>query len=402
MTEPRSDRVRVSGPLSVFADGYSVDLAEQGYLPASVRAHLGLLGQLSRWMADVGLNVDVLSPSSVERFLTERRHRGYVSSLSLAKLRPLLGYLERLGVVRVTAPVVGNEVDRLIEEFREYLANERGLVPGSVILYVRVARRFLEERPRPIADDLVGLSGVEVNAFVVRESTRVAVRTVETVVCALRALLRFLHVHGWTTVPLAAAVPSVAQRREDLPRAIPAEHLTALVDSCDRSTPVGCRDHTMLMLLTRLGLRCGEVAGLTLDDLDWRAGELVVHGKRSRIDRLPLPCDIGEALADYLRRARPPGFGRTVFLRSQAPIGPLSGDAVSEVVLRAGGRAGIDPVRAHRLRHTVATELLGHGAGLVEIGQVLRHQSVDVTAVYAKVDRSALSQLALPWPGGES
>ena len=236
----------------------------------------------------------------------------------------------------------------------------------------------------------------------VRESTRVAVRTVETVVCALRALLRFLHVHGWTTVPLAAAVPSVAQRREDLPRAIPAEHLTALVDSCDRSTPVGCRDHTMLMLLTRLGLRCGEVAGLTLDDLDWRAGELVVHGKRSRIDRLPLPCDIGEALADYLRRARPPGFGRTVFLRSQAPIGPLSGDAVSEVVLRAGGRAGIDPVRAHRLRHTVATELLRHGAGLVEIGQVLRHQSVDVTAVYAKVDRSALSQLALPWPGGES
>lgn len=402
MTEPRSDRVRVSGPLSVFADGYSVDLAEQGYLPASVRAHLGLLGQLSRWMADVGLVVDVLSPSSVERFLTERRHRGYVSSLSLAKLRPLLGYLERLGVVRVAAPVVGNEVDRLIEEFREYLANERGLVPGSVILYVRVARRFLEERPRPIADDMVGLSGVEVNAFVVRESTRVAVRTVETVVCALRALLRFLHVHGWTTVPLAAAVPSVAQRREDLPRAIPAEHLTALVDSCDRSTPVGCRDHTMLMLLTRLGLRCGEVAGLTLDDLDWRAGELVVHGKRSRIDRLPLPCDIGEALADYLRRARPPGFGRTVFLRSQAPIGPLSGDAVSEVVLRAGGRAGIDPVRAHRLRHTVATELLRHGAGLVEIGQVLRHQSVDVTAVYAKVDRSALSQLALPWPGGES
>lgn len=128
----------------------------------------------------------------------------------------------------------------------------------------------------------------------------------------------------------------------------------------------------------------------------------MVHGKRSRTDRLPLPCDVGDALADYLRRARRSGFGRTVFLRSQAPIGPLSGDGVSEVVVRAGQRAGIGPVRAHRLRHTVATEMLRRGAGLVEIGQVLRHQGLEVTAVYAKVDRSALSQLALPWPGGQS
>jgi integrase len=151
-----------------------------------------------------------------------------------------------------------------------------------------------------------------------------------------------------------------------------------------------------------LGLRCGEVAGLTLDDLDWRAGELVVRGKRSRIARLPLPWDVGEALSDYLRHGRPSGFGRTVFLRSQAPIGPLSGDGVSEVVVRASERAGIGSVRAHRLRHTVATELLRRGAGLVEIGQVLRHESVAVTATYAKVDRAALSQLALPWPGGAS
>ncbi|MGE5764298.1 MAG: tyrosine-type recombinase/integrase [Mycobacterium leprae] len=233
-----------------------------------------------------------------------------------------------------------------------------------------------------------------------RESARVGPRTAETVVCALRALLRFLHVHGWTTAPLAAAVPSVSQRREGLPRALPVGQLTVLVDSCDRASPVGCRDHAILMLLARLGLRCGEVAGLALDDLDWRAGELVVHGKRSRTDRLPLPCDVGAALAEYLRRARPPGFGRTVFLRSQAPIGPLSSDAVSEVVVRAGRRAGIGPVRAHRLRHTVATELLRGGAGLVEIGQVLRHQSLEVTAVYAKVDRSALSRLAPSWSGG--
>lgn len=180
------------------------------------------------------------------------------------------------------------------------------------------------------------------------------------------------------------------------------DRLGVLLDSCDRTTPVGCRDHTLSLLLARLGLRCGEVARMSLEDLDWRAGELVVHGKRGRVDRLPLPCDVGEALCDYLRRARPVGFGRSVFLRSQAPIGPLSGDGVSEVVVRAACRAGIGAVRAHRLRHTVATEMLRSGAGLVEIGQVLRHQSLEVTAVYAKVDRSALSQLALPWPGGRS
>jgi integrase/recombinase XerD len=401
MAEPRPDRVRVSGPLLSFADGYSAHLAERGYLPASVRAHLQLLGQVSVWMEGEGLDAGALSLGAVERFVTERCHRGYVSSLSATKLRPLLGYLDRLGVLPATAPVTPTEVDGLIEEFCDYLADERGLVSGSVILYARVARRFLEERPQPIADDLARLSGAEVNAFVLRESVRVRPRTAETVVCALRALLRFLHVHGWITAPLATAVPSVAQRREGLPRALPADHLTALVKSCDRASPVGCRDHAILMLLARLGLRCGEVAGLTLDDLDWRAGELVVHGKHSRTDRLPLPCDVGEALTDYLC-ARPPGFGRTVFLRSQAPIGRLSGDGVSEVVMRAARRAGIGPVRAHRLRHTVATELLRRGAGLVEIGQVLRHQSLDVTAVYAKVDRSALSQLALLWPGGDS
>jgi integrase/recombinase XerD len=402
MSEPRPDHVRVRGPLSPFADGYSAHLAERGYLPASMRAHLELLAQVSRWMEGEGLDVGALSPSALERFQAERPRHGYVSKLSLTKLRPLLGYLDGLGELPAVAPVAPTEVDRLMQEFCDYLTAERGLVAGSVTLYARVARRFLEERPQPIADALALLSGAEVNAFVLRESARIRPRTAETVVCALRALLRFLHIHGWTTAPLATAVPSVPQRRQGLPRALPAGQVGLLLDSCDRTTPVGCRDHTILLLLARLGLRCGEVARMTLDDLDWRAGELVVHGKRARADRLPLPCDVGEALCDYLRRARPVGFGRSVFLRSQAPIDPLSGDGVSEVVLRAARRAGIGPVRAHRLRHTVATEMLRRGAGLVEIGQVLRHQSLEVTAVYAKVDRSALSQLALPWPGGQS
>lgn len=402
MAESRPDRVRVAGPLASFAEGFCARLVEQGYTPWSAQFHLQLLAHMSRWMEGEGLDVSELSPGVAERFLVDRRRQGYVSRISPRGLRPLLGYLDGLGVLSAAADVAPTETDRLLEEFCGYLLEERGLVAGSVQLYARVARRFLGGRSEPLADDLVRLSSAEVNAFVLRESLRVRPRTAETVVCALRALLRFLHVQGWIATPLATAVPSVPQRREDLPRGLPPGHVTLLLESCDRSTKIGCRDYAILILLARLGLRSGEVAGLQLDDVDWRASEVVIRGKRSRIDRLPLPGDVGEALADYLCRARPRGFGRKVFLRSQAPVGGLSGDGVSEVVVRACGRAGIAPVRAHRLRHTIATEMLRRGAGLVEIGQVLRHQTLEVTAVYAKVDRSALSRLALPWPGGES
>ena len=402
MTEPRPDRVRVTGPLRAFADGFRAYLFERGYSLISVRFHLQLLAHLSRWMQAGGLGVDALSVGVGERFVAERRSQGYVSRISARGLRPLLDYLQALGVLSGAAAVEATEVDRLVAEFCGYLLGERGLVAGSVQLYARIARRFLAERSEPLGDDLARLSGAEINAFVLREAHRVTPRTAETVVCALRALLRFLHVQGWIATPLASGVPAVPQRRENLPRGLPAGQVTLLVESCDRSTKVGCRDYAILMLLARLGLRAGEVAGLQLDDVDWRAGEIVVCGKRSRIDRLPLSGDVGDALADYLCRARPRGFGRTVFLRAQAPMRGLSGDGVSEVVVRACRRVGIAPARAHRLRHTIATEMLRSGAGLGEIGQVLRHQSLDVTAIYAKVDRQALSRLALPWPGAES
>jgi integrase len=214
-------------------------------------------------------------------------------------------------------------------------------------------------------------------------------------------LLRFLHLQGLIAEPLAAAVPSVARRQEDLPRGLPAGQVRLLLDSCDRSTPVGRRDYTILLLLSRLGLRGGEVAGLELGDVDWRAGEVEIRGKGSRVDRLPLPDDVGNGLADYLRHGRPRGFGRAVFLTASAPLIGVSRGAVSDIVVRACERAGVPPVRCHCLRHTVASELLSRGAGLAEIGQVLRHRDLRTTAIYAKVDRRALSGLALPWPGSE-
>jgi len=396
--QPAPERVRVSGPLAGFADGFRVDLLEQGYSLWGAQEQLYLLAHVSRWMASEGLEVAALTSGRLERYFVWRRRLGYRHSLSPLSLRRLFGYLDGLGVLPVE-DVVLSPVDRLLGEFRDYLIQERGMKASSAAQYEPTARLFLSERSEPLEEDLARLSAAEVSTFVLRESRRRSRRSTETVIYALRALLRFLHVHGLIAEPLAAAVPSVARRREDLPRALPAGQVKLLLDSCDRATPTGRRDYAIVLMLARLGLRRCEVAALSLDDVDWRAGEIVVHGKGSRLDRLPLPCDVGEAIVDYLRDGRPRVTDRALFINACAPLRGITSPCVTDVVRYACMRAGIAPVGAHRLRHSVATELLRRGAGLVEIGQVLRHQDQTTTAVYAKVDRAALSPLALPWPG---
>ena len=248
-------------------------------------------------------------------------------------------------------------MDELLDAFGRYLLQERGLAALTVQQYEGVARRFLVDRSEPLADDLARLSGAAVNAFVLRESRR-RPRSAGKVVCGLRALLRFLHVQGLIAEPLAAAVPAVARRREELPRGLAPGEVKRLLDSCDRCTAAGRRDYAILVLLSRLGLRCGEVAALELGDVDWRAGEVVIRGKGSRIDRLPLPDDVGRALVDYLHHGRRHGFGRTVFVTVCAPVTGISRATINDLLVRACERAGMPPVGAHRLRHTVASDLL--------------------------------------------
>jgi len=399
--QPAPERVRVTGPLARFADGFRVDLVEQGYSLWGAQEQLYLLAHVSRWMQSEGLEVEALTPDRLERYFVWRRRQGYRHSLSPLSLRRLLGYLDGLGVLPLDDTVL-SPVDRLLGEFRDYLLRERGIKASSAGLYLPTARLFLRERSEPLEDGLARVSAAEVSTFVLREARQRSRRSTETVVYALRALLRFLHVRGLIAEPLVEAVPSVARRREDLPRALPAGQVKLLLDGCDRATTTGRRDYAIVLLLARLGLRRCEVAALSLDDIDWRAGEIVVHGKGSRIDRLPLPCDIGEAIVDYLRDGRPRGaVDRAVFINACAPLCGITAPCVTDVVRYACMRAGIVPVGAHRLRHSVATELLRRGAGLVEIGQMLRHQDQTTTRVYAKVDRAALSPLALPWPGSE-
>ena len=393
--------VGVEGPLARYAPGYGAYLAELGYRPRSVVVQLRLVAHLSRWLEERGLEPSALAAEAVEEFLRARRER-YVDLIGARALGPLLGYLRGLGVVPELRPSADSPVERLLVDYREYLVRERGLMAGSVDGHERVARLFLAGLVVPLEESLRELDAGEVTGFVVAKcrSGRLGAGAGKNLTAGLRSLLRFLHVAGWAPAGLAQAVPSVAGwRLGSLPRALEPAQVARLLSSCDRSTPLGRRDFAIVTLLSRLGLRACEVARLGLDDIDWRAGELTVRGKGSTVERLPLPHDVGEALVSYLRDGRPVSSGlREVFLSARAPLKSLSSAAVTAVVRHACDRAGLERVGAHRLRHTVATELLRAGVPLAQIAPILRHASVSTTAIYAKVDREALRSLARPWP----
>ena len=395
--------VRVTGPLGVFADGFAGELARLGYKPNAAANQLQLMAHLSRWMDAGQYGTAGLTPPVAEAFLAARRAAGYVMWLSPKALAPLLGYLRRLGVVPLPPPAPTTPVEALLGRYRGYLVSERGLAAATARVYADSVRPFLAKRDQTEGLELTTLTGAEVTAFVLATCSGKPKGSAKLTVTALRSLLGFLHVEGLISEPLGQVVPAVAGwRLAGLPKALAPNQVAALLAGCDRSTAVGRRDFAMLTLLARLGLRAGEVAALRLEDIDWRAGEVTVRGKGSRAERLPVPADVGEAVASYLQGGRPEPFegAREVFLRTRAPHGALTAGGVTQAVFSAGKRAGIGPVFAHRLRHSVATGMLAAGASLSEIGLVLRHRRLLSTAIYAKVDTEVLRTLARPWPGG--
>lgn len=396
-------RVRVSGPLERYAPGFLAELVAVGYKRASAAFQLRLMAHVSWWLEDAGVPLEGLSSLQLERFLSARRSAGYRDHTTGKALEPLLGYLRGLGVVPPPERPALSVVELLLERYRSYLLAERGLVPGTARGYVDLVRPFVAWRSgNGEVPDFMALTPSDVLSFVLSECERQPRRQAKLMVSALRSLLRYLHVEGLIPRPLAQVVPSFAfWRLSGLPRGLEAEEVCALLAGCDRDKTVGRRDLAILLMLVRLGMRRGEVAILRLEDIDWRAGEIVVRGKGNRVERLPLPADVGQATADYLCHGRPADAeGRSVFVRVNAPHRAMSPSGITQVVVSASKRAGIGEVTAHRLRHTAASELLREGAPLSEIGELLRHRSELSTAIYAKVDRDRLRELARPWPGG--
>lgn len=390
----------VVGPLEPYIVGFVEALLRQGYRRASAEQHVCFIAQLDRWMAGVGVGLDGLSRPVLERYLAQRRAAGYVEYLSWKALRPLLDYLAPLGVLPAPVEVAPSSVEVVLARYSAYLVGERGLTAGTARGYLDCVQPFVVTRVRGDVVDLAGISAVEVTGFVLAACPGRAVGSAKLIICALRSFLRWLHLSGQVPGSLADAVPSVAGwRLSSLPKGLEPGQLRRLLASCDRRTPTGRRDYAVMLLLSRLGLRAGEVARLGLDDIDWRHGEIVVVGKGNRAERLPLPADVGAALTGYLRRGRPvTAEGRSVFVRVHAPHRGLTTGGVTMIVFDAGQRAGLGKIHAHRLRHTAATAMLRAGSPLPEIGQVLRHRSPLTTALYAKVDRDALRVLSRPWP----
>lgn len=388
-----------SGPLAGLRAGFAAELERSGYSPATALGYLRRFAQLSCWMQQQGLGVTDFSPEVLERFGAACRAAGYRDYVSIRGHKPMLAFLQATGNCS-SGSVTVEPVDELLDRFEVWLSKERHLAPSSVETYVWHARRFLKRLVTGEHVELSRLDAVFVRRYVVDTCPRLGRASAKVTVVAVRQLLAFLYVAEEIERPLVDAVPAVAGvRLSGLPKRLETVQVQQILDACDRTTITGRRNYAIVLLLARLGIRAGEAAGLMLDDIDWRSAEIVVRGK-GRAHRLPLPAAVGEAIAAYLRDGRPAMSGtRAVFVTVLPPTRALGRGAVCELVVRAAEAAGVGHVNSHRLRHTLASEMLAGGADLPAIGQVLGHRMLEATAIYAKCDRATLRQIARPWPG---
>ena len=393
------------GPLFPHLEAYVSSLIEQQYSAHSVCMKVRCARGFSKWLARQRIDARDADEQAVAAYHRDRGSARRVWRDELHALGHLLIFLRERDAIR--EPTSVREVapaERFVHRFKEHLLRVRGLAAHTISMYAAWARRFLTEQLSSEASDLHTLRAADVLAFVQRQSRSHQPGELKRMTTALRSFLTFAQFAGQVESGIVAAVPSVASWTSTpaLPRAISAEHARRALDACDRRTAIGRRDYAVLLLLARLGLRAGEVVTLMLDDMDWDAGRVRVRGKGGREAWMPLPTDVGQAIAAYLQHGRPNAPDRHLFLRASAPIrGLKNGIAVGSIVAHALRRAGIDTPRrgAHQFRHALATQMLRRGASLAEIGELLRHRSPQTTALYARVDLAALRALALPWPG---
>ncbi len=393
------------GLLSEHLDSYAALLSQCNYSRASTQRQLLLVSRFSQWLQRNGIELRKVDEDVLQRFLRLHPCKTRLRGGDLAALNRLLTLLRQRGVVPPksdSAPLRPRQ--RVTAEFGRYLLDERRLSQAARVNYLPFVERFLRERFENGKVNLSWLRAADVTGFVQRQARQLSPGSAKLLVTALRSFFRHLRHRGKISTDLAACVPSVPNWSfSALPKFLPAGAGQRVLKHCDRRTSGGKRNYAILLLLARLGLRAGEVVFLRLEDLDWGAGQITVCGKGGASTPLPLPADVGRALATYLRDGRPRCSSRRVFIRDRAPLtGFASSVAISTLVMRALKKAGVDSVHkgAHVFRHTLATDLLRQGCSLDEIGELLRHRSPNTTAIYAKVDLVALRSLALPWLGG--
>ena len=404
----RPSRLQVEGPLAPYFEPYSEYLAGRGYSQVSYWKKTFIISDFSRWLGQEGISADEIRAEHEEGFLRDsaRRHRSKRRHERFA-LADVRDWLQANGVIEreACAPAETSELDRILQEYRSYLQQDRGLATSTVANYTGVVRRFLTSISGPSDLRLASIRGADIADYIRRHAPQGRTfAAAKDMVTSLRSFFRFARYRDYVEIDLAATVPSVAGwSMASIPRAMPAECVRRLLDESKTwRTPAGLRNRAILLLLARLGLRALEIVRLELEDIDWSQGWLRVHGKGRQERPMPLPHDVGQAIASYLKSGRPESTCRRLFLRSRAPFDGLGSHSdICQIVRRAIGRAGIElkVTGAHQLRHALAVDMLRQGLSLTEIGQVLRHRSPEATRRYAKVDLEGLRAVALPWPG---
>jgi site-specific recombinase XerD len=393
------------GPLAGHIDLLADRFAADGFSRVHSRIQIRLVGHFNRWLDQKGLRAQQIDEALIERYWRNFQRRKRVRWFDIGALVRLLDLLREEGITpKRTIEAVPTPRETLLANYRRYMREERGLAQGTVRIAMPFVDRFLADRFPRHHFDFMSLNAKDITTFVRKQATELGSVQAKHMVTALRGFFRYLRHRGQIETDLAGCVPSVPYYSfSTVPRFLPTGSVEKILRAADRSTPTGRRDHAMLMLLARLGLRTCEVVRLELEDIDWELGQITIRGKGGRWSKLPLPPDVGSALAAYLQHDRPRCSARQVFITQRVPIGGLSsGCAIVKAVTRALKGAGIVSERkgGYLFRHTLATEMLGRGASLREIGEVLRHRKADTTRIYAKVDFGALRKLAQPWPGG--
>jgi site-specific recombinase XerD len=392
-----------SGPLATYIDRIAVWYIDHGYQRSYAYAALRSVDRFGRWVDRRGLQPGDIDEQLIRQYLLKIPRRAHPEAgVALGRL---------LAVLRddgTSVPLtVRREPAQILEDgFRQHLVDERGLAARTIGHYTEAAHIFLAALFGQDRMDPGEWTAADVLTFVRQHAKGRRPGHMQSVCSGLRAFLRYLRLRGQTQRDLAGSIPRIARwRLATLPKFLSSKDVTTVLAHCDRFTALGRRNHAVLMLLSRLGLRANEVRSLTLDDIDWRSGQLTIRGKSRPPEPIPLPVDVGHSLSAYLTNGRPPSTSRAVFVGMKPPHLPFaSSGAITTIAADAMHAAGIDaPIKgAHVFRHTLATQMLRRGSSLREIGQVLRHRDEDTTRIYAKVDLKRLRALALPWPGGAS
>ncbi len=394
-----------AGPLAPHLDAFAAVLSGQGYAKATTKLKIRAVSEFDQWLQKRHLVIEKLNESCINKFIRYRKKRHLLRSGDQLALKQFVTFLREESILSTFIPEIKvSEIQCIENSFSQYLQRERGLSQVTIVNYLPTIRQFLTKRFHKRKIVFEKLCAQDISKFVLRYAHTMSPGRAKTMVNALRGFFRFLHQRGEIAIDLAAAVPTVARWQfSEIPKFLKPGQIKRLLESWDRRTGTGKRNYAILLLMARLGLRVGEIVHMELDDIFWESGELIVRGKSSRDEKLPLPHEVGQAIVTYLRDVRPHCSSRRLFMKMVAPLqGFSSSVTVCTIVRDSLARAGVntDFKGAHLFRHTLATNMLRGGANIAEIGKILRHQDPNSTEIYTKVDFASLRTIALPWPGG--